>query len=114
MCVFGTPPAEAQRFKRQVCALCLKSSSNQLVKTLYCQTLPNGDWRDHSCIQVWLPPGTSYDFDKLANVVGKSMIQIFASHLYITYRRQRLKRAEEAISEFGLFEACHGMLTHCF
>ena len=71
-------------------------------------------WQDHTRVEVWLAPGTRYDHDALAAIVGSSFTNLFALCLAKLWNRHRPKDSDVAMGEFAMFENVCGMVTHCW
>ena len=89
----GRPPVDAQPFKKQVVALCLQQTSNQMLRSIYAQCLPNGDWNNHSAVEIWVPVGTEVQKEAVGRMVGVAIVNVFASHLFSIYQRAKMKCA---------------------
>ena len=100
--LFGTPPRAYLKFKRYVSTLCLTGAGRLARKLLLCQALPNGDWDDKTCVQVWLPPGTRYCLDKLGQLVGQSIAELFAATDVPLYNKHRPSGAATAVGRFAM------------
>ena len=44
--------------------------------------LPNGEWWDDSCVQLWLPYGTEYDHHMLATTVANRVVKVLCPRLF--------------------------------
>ena len=75
---------------------------------------PNDDWRDRSKISIYIPAGSEYNKDELAEFVGNGLAQLFASVSLPMYQRHRLAGNREAIGIFAMMEAIHGLTSACF
>ena len=93
---------------------CLGDSTHQLLRSLYAYSLPNGDWTNHSSVDIWLPSGSTWSLDALGQLVGVAIVNVFGSQLYTTYKRSKMKGSGAAIGRWCGLEAFHVLATHCF
>ena len=92
--------------------LCLAGSGKQLQRTLYALLLPNGNWNDHTQVDLWLPPGTVFDRIALGRMVGTAIANVFVPTIMAVYQRNKMKGVAAAIGTHAGLQACHGMLQH--
>ena len=85
----------------QVAALCFSNQSHDMLRLLYCNMLPNGDWTDHSGIDIWLPPMSTVNREALGRLVGIAIVNVFANVLYTPYQRSKMKGAPVAIPQLA-------------
>ena len=78
----GTPPEDAVRFRRYLVAISIKRDVNSMKSLLDLSLLPNGDWRDHSSVEVYIEYGIDYDQQLLADNVSQRMTRALAPRLY--------------------------------
>jgi len=50
---FGCPPPAAQQYRQHILRLFLARGRRALVKRVILQSLPNGDWRNHSAVEFY-------------------------------------------------------------
>ncbi|CAK0879157.1 unnamed protein product [Prorocentrum cordatum] len=100
----GAPPPEAFFYRRM--ALRLLSSSGSLViqKFVALNKFPNGDWRNRSNVEVYVPAfpdGVDLDAHK-------------AKYKTSLYPRDKWTGADACIDQFLSQELCHGLLTKAY
>ena len=111
---FGRPPQSAIDHKRQVLRLCLSRGSHRLEKLLALHALPNGDWRNPHKVECYLPMGAQPNPDAIAAVIAKGLVQVAASSKYTMWPRHRWTKADRALDEICILEACHGLASATF
>ena len=75
------------------------------------ECLPNGDWRNHSEIQVFIPPGVSHNRQQVLQKVTAGLVVALCGKLFSTYPQHRWLGSEISVSEVGLLEAVHGLAS---
>ena len=110
----GSPPPEAAAYKRHVLRLCLARGARMVEKRLALLTLPNGDWRLRDTVQVYVPAAAVVDRDALAETIASSLNEVLLPGRFTLYPRNRWTKADEALDQFCLLEAVHGLASAVF
>ena len=66
----GTPPIAARRYAYQLIRLCLARGTRLIKKIMALRMLPNGDWRNQTAVEIYMPEGSSFDEEAMADVVA--------------------------------------------
>ena len=81
--------------------------------------LPNGDWRNHYEVQIFVKPEegealTQADRDRLANNVADALASVFTRKKLKIYLRGRWEGQEQAVCDLALLETVHGLFTPAY
>ncbi|CAK0909668.1 unnamed protein product, partial [Prorocentrum cordatum] len=106
---YGQPPDEHKAYRNYVTCLCMRNVPNQVEMLIASRTLPNGNWRNHEKVEVYVPLGTNADPHAIASAVAWSFKRIFAGTLFTKYVKSKWKGVSKALSQFVLPFACCGL-----
>jgi hypothetical protein len=81
---------------------------------LLMQVLPNGEWRNHSVVEVYIPHAVVVNKRVVAAVVASGLCRVFARARFRTFQRKRWTLNDEAVSKPGLMAACHCLLLRTY
>ena len=110
----GTSSVKAAQHRDYVLDLFCNTGSKVALKQYLLKKLPNGNWQDHSQIQVFVPPGMEYCEANIKEQVLSGLLLVLSGKLFRTFPRHRWLGADNAVDEVGLCEAVHGLLSQAF
>lgn len=111
---FGRPPPDSIEHKRQVLRLCLARGPRRVEKLMALHALPNGDWRNPARVECYLPVGATPDAAAIADIMARGIIRVAAASKFTIFPRHRWTRADEAMDQLILLEACHSLASVVF
>eukprot|EP00959_Pyramimonas_sp_CCMP1952_P293759 6144116-Pyramimonas_sp.AAC.1 len=106
---YGEPPDEFRAYRNYVTCICMQNVPNQVEMLLASRTLPNGNWRNHQKVEVYVPLGTRADPRAIASAVAWSLKRVFAGTLFTKHVKSKWKGIAKALSQFVLPFACCGL-----
>ena len=109
--LYGSPTRAAQIYKRQAMMLFMSDSSSNLMQKMIISSLPNGDWRNRSCIEFYpqhIGMASSVD---AAQLLGSGIIHALCSHQPSIYPAHRWTGCDVSIDELAKLECIHGLLS---
>ena len=71
--ILGEPPSFCVAFRRYVTAMCVTRGPRMIRSLLDLSTLPNGNWQNHSNVEIYIPRGTPFDKTELLKTVADRM-----------------------------------------
>lgn len=91
----------------------LPKGSNAVARMTLLRLLPNGDWRDRSEVQVYLPPGLAeqVDMESMADDLTESLISALAFRRLRLHLWGRWLGQEEAFCDLAILEVVHGLFS---
>ena len=105
----GQTSASALAYRKHILRLCASHCPRLLARRLALCMLPNGDWRNTSDIEIFMPDGIAFDAETVRESVAESLRKCLAGRRYRIYPRSRWTRCDEAWDQFLLLEGCHGL-----
>ena len=84
------------------------------IKSFLWASLPNGDWRNKTVIEVWVAPGLEYNEATLTDQVVHGVLMALSRKIFTTYNQSKWLGCDLAIDEVGLLEAVHGLASSTF
>ena len=109
--IFRTTPLDetAKTYKMHVLRVfCASGRKRSFKVTLLLRLLP-GDWRNKSAVEYILQPGESAADAK--EQVARGVSSALCSSKFFEYPRHRWTGADISVSQWGLMEAVHGLLS---
>lgn len=110
-----TPPSrEAVAYTRHIIRLCMSRGSRLVDKIVSMRLLPNGDWRDPTCVEVCLPDGVVVDRAVLAEVVADGICIALLGSSMDPINRSRFTHLDVKMDKWLRLEACHLLCTRIY
>ena len=113
---YGVCAQDAQDYREQCLSTFLTAGSRLLWRRLMLSALPNGDWRNKSQVEVFLPPSMQGQASeqKIASTLEASLTSVLAGTKPHLYPRHRWTGCDLSVEELGRLECIHGLLTSTF
>ena len=110
----GYPSAECVAYRKFLINLFLSTGRQQCLRRFLLETLPNGNWRNESEVEVFVAPGVDFDRQQLAEGVTKGLLLALSSKVFTTYNQSKWLGCDLALDEVGLCLAVHGLARAAF
>jgi hypothetical protein len=110
----GTPPVSARRYAYQLMRLCLSRGTRLVRKILALKLLPNGDWRNHDAVEIYLPHGSDANIDDIAGVVSDGICMVCLGDKLKKIYRERWHGSDIAWDQFLRLEGVCGIASNTF
>lgn len=112
---FGPQPADAIAYRARALRMLCSAGRSLISKFVALNKFPNGDWRRHDCIEIWLdtPPNRRSQVDeyKLKRLATEGIVFCFAAKAFMVYPKYRWTGADECVDQFLGLGICHGLLS---
>ena len=114
--LFGVCPQDAQDHREQCLSTFLTAGSKLLWRRLMLSALPNGDWRNATQVEVFLPLSMQGQVSEqqIAKTLEASLTSVIAGTKPHLYPRHRWTGCDLSVEELGRLECIHGLLTSTF
>ena len=106
----GSAGVEAEAYRRAAVRSFVPRGGNASSRRVLLSLLPNGDWRCHDTVEVFVAPGTVVDKAAIIRKVVQGLVQALAHRRFRVYARHRWTGSEESVSDIGILLVCHGLL----
>ena len=110
----GWSSLAAATHRRRCSTMFLSVGSRNRRSQAILSCLPNGDWSLTDRVQVYVPPGRAWDRRAVALLAAKSLCMTMASRNFAIFNRKRWTLNDLAVSQLGILEACHGLLSRTY
>ena len=94
----GFPSPECEQHRDFMLSLFGSTGSKWELKKYLLERLPNGDWRRRDLIQVFIPPGVTYDEAAVKKQIVSVLLLVLGGKLFRTYPRHRWTGADVCVS----------------
>lgn len=110
----GRCSPEAERYRRIACTIFAGNSRRRRLVQSVLHILPNGDWTDHSSVQIYVPDPAVINRKALAQLLARGLRATLAHSQFLVFNRKRWTQNDDAICRLGLMQVCHGLLGRTF
>ena len=104
----GTPPASALRFQQWALDMFCSSGPKSAVKRHLLSQLLNGNWMNHSIVEIYVAPGLTFEEKAAKPQIIMWVLTALAGRALRLYPQHRWLGADLAVADVALMEACHG------
>ena len=111
--IVGFPPPCYEHHRQQVVRWFVAGRGRALRQAVL-RLLPQGDWTNRSCVEVWIPPRTAFVPEDVKRVAARNLVRALVPHRPRMYERQTWHGQEEAISDIAIQDQVHGLLLPTF
>ena len=111
---WGTPPPSATQFRTRMIKLFMRSAS--LLSRTMAIMLPNGDWRDPTCVEFYPPMAMQTVFDDVskdavAHLLALGLLRAFLPQVLRVFARHHWTGLDISCDQQGALESCHHLFS---
>ena len=110
----GEASIEAQRYRAECMKLYMSRGPKLRVRRAILHTWLRGDWQNHTFVEVYIGWQEPIDMPKIYKALSDEVMYALCPRVPTTYNRDRWDGAQEAVSDIGLMECCHGRFTKLY
>ena len=110
----GQLSADAREYRDFVLSTFVRTGARQRERDHLLRTVLNGDWRDHSSVQYWVPAGVDFDEGNVMETVTQAVLLTLAPSTFKVYPRHRWVGCDTAADQLALAECIHGLGSAAF
>lgn len=110
----GAPPQHAIMRKKLAVSIFLGCGPRRRVIQSILSMLPNGDWLKNDVVEIYLRPGTPHTRGDVVHLAAKGLCMAMAGAHFRIFNRGRWTNNDHAVSQIGLLEACHNLMSRTY
>lgn len=105
---------EAAFHRRVACTMFTGAGARRRLIQSLLHALPNGDWRDHGVVEVFVSDPSEVNREDVVQLVTRGLRATLANSQFLVFNRKRWTHNDDAICRLGLMEVCHGLLSRTY